>query len=81
MPSSRGLRRPRGLKCVLCWRCWYRHMSRSAKTSWIEIDCRDYCQGRYGSRSAKTSWIEMIIGMAFRGLRASRSAKTSWIEI
>ena len=57
-------------------------MSRSAKTSWIEIVVPVVLGSVAGSRSAKTSWIEIVVvAVIILGGIQSRSAKTSWIEI
>ena len=56
-------------------------VSRSAKTSWIEILSLLHWFARMGSRSAKTSWIEISLIICSGMVIVSRSAKTSWIEI
>ena len=57
-------------------------LSRSAKTSWIEIEYKNTIGNRCEkSRSAKTSWIEILEGLELTESETSRSAKTSWIEM
>ena len=60
MKVGRGLRRPRGLKFLQDTDRTMVILSRSAKTSWIEMDLIVMIAcGHCGSRSAKTSWIEI----------------------
>ena len=57
---GRGLRRPRGLKLCNVPHYHLEIVSRSAKTSWIEIACSfELTRSTKPSRSAKTSWIEI----------------------
>ena len=79
----RGLRRPRGLKSVLSAALSYEPMSRSAKTSWIEIECKkvspECIRGR-GLRRPRglKSLLDIVRAcQARRGLRRPRGLKST----